>query len=156
MDCPFFADDICLIPDSGMYIPLTIHKDFYCLGRYSECVRYKQYENSGREKEDDRRKYNRIRKIIPCATQTAPDQPNSFTIDMSLGGMRIMLAEPLKQGECYDFWLYGENRRPLMDITACVRWTKPSFLDGWYEAGLAFTPSVHEEYRERLVQILSS
>ena len=155
MSCPFFADDICLIPDNGMYIPLSIHKEHYCMARYTECVRYKQYQLSGRNEQEDRRKYTRTRKIIPCATQMAPDHPNSFTVDLSLGGMRVMVPGRFIEGECYDFWLY-DNRKSAMNVTACVRWTKPSFLAGWYEVGLAFTPSVYEEHKEKLVQLVSS
>ena len=125
------------------------------MARYTECVRYKQYQLSGREEQEDRRKYTRVRKIIPCATQMAPEQPNSFTVDVSLGGMRIMVAERFIQGECYDFWLYGEEKQPAMDVTACVRWTRPSFLEGWYEVGLAFTPSVYEEHKDKLINMLS-
>ncbi len=156
MSCPFFSDDICLIPDNGMYIPLSIHKEHYCMARYTECVRYKQYQLSGRSEQEDRRKYTRTRKIVPCATQTSPEHPNCFTVDVSLGGMRVMVADSFIEGECYDFWLFGEDKKSPMNVTACVRWTRPSFLEGWYEVGLAFTPSVYEEHKDKLLHMVTS
>ena len=155
MSCPFFADDICLVPDNGMYIPLSIHKEQYCVAQYSECVRYKKHKLLRHDEKKDRRKYSRVRKIVPCATRGAPDQPDSFTVDMSLGGMRIMVSEQFVQGECYDFWLFEEGKGPAMEVSGCVRWTRPSFLEGWYEVGLAFTPSVYKDNKEKLVGLLA-
>ena len=156
MACPYFSDDVCLIPDNGMYIPLSLHRENYCLAYYAQCVRYKKHANPfSSNREDERRKFTRIRKIFPCAGARNPAEPDSFTLDMSLGGMRLMTGKRLTEGECYDFWLYGPDKKQLMDVSACVQWTKPSFINGWYETGMAFMPGFYEEHADQLTRIIN-
>ena len=154
MACPYYSDEMCLIPENGMYLPLSIHREEYCLRRYQDCVRFKQARPSDTEKPPERRRFPRLMRIIPCAPAEAPGDPDCFTMDVSLGGVRVMTGERLEKGRRIGLWLYGPEKRPEVKAELEVRWQKPSFIEGWYETGLAFTPEAYAKEGEELRRVM--
>lgn len=134
MNCPNYSDGECrAVSDIGIYIPLERQRREYCLGNYRECV----YFCKGRT---DRRKFQRRNKVLICSLMAESQVPDSFTLDFSPIGARIVSQRLLTPGDRYSSLLFDVDKRPVLEVEMEVIWEKPWVFSGWSDAGCSFGP----------------
>lgn len=60
--------------------------------------------------------------VIKTIAKWRSEEKNAYTLDMSLGGMSIVVDKPLSAGEFIKFEVYLLDKKNLVTIYAAVRW----------------------------------
>lgn len=152
--CPHWSDSQkkCLVSENGLFIPLEQHITTYCTSnRHTECIQFKtessRQQNRRIASPENRRQYPRIHsseqiivnKFTPSGKLDIHHKENAALVDLSIGGMKIQLHEPLFQDTLLKFSFQNEGtRETIPQGFARVRWCTYDKNSLGYAAGLAF------------------
>ncbi len=65
------------------------------------------------------------KEVIKVITEWRKEAKNAYTLDMSLGGMKIVVDQPLSMGDLLKFELYLLDKVNVVTIFAEVMWSGP-------------------------------
>lgn len=154
--CPYWSIDSqeCRVCAKGLFIPLDDHIEVYCKQPdYPQCLQYAmQSENNLRtiktlvECEDNRRKYQRVTathritlvKLIDRDAVVSHLGSVAETIDLSMGGMRLLLDKPLSSEATVGFSFDDSFPEDLQHGQGYIAWCNKQIDDPGYQAGIAF------------------
>lgn len=77
----------------------------------------------------------------------------AFTLELSAGGLRLLLPFELERGQRAEMELYLPPLRKIINLEAEVRWQQLSLIGGLYETGFEFK-SLSPEDRLFLMEFL--
>ncbi len=95
----------------------------------------------------ERRSTPRLSGTIPVTLKEKTAEAHLFSLDVGLGGIRLVWDEPLKLGEHYDLAVALDATRTWVHLQAEVIWQKAQGKT--YEIGMKFT-SVEESEKRKL------
>jgi hypothetical protein len=142
--CPFYfhTGGLCLVASSGGFRPVDDHVRFICRGiRYrDECERYRDRGAFGLLP-IEQRAFRRVVKHLTGAFTGGPVKADAQfeTVDLGLGGLRLISRTARKSGDCAEIVLLPEGAHPI-NARACVRWAAPQSSGRGVEMGLSFEP----------------
>jgi hypothetical protein len=154
--CPFWSNvsKKCSISNGGLFIPLDDHAETYCYSlHFGSCSQYTFHSENQillqervRKTEENRRKHLRFEasyyintvKIFEFGERLAHSLPEAKTIDMSKGGMRMVIDTPLADHAMIQFSFDESFLQKLNDITGQVEWCNKQIDEPGYQAGISF------------------
>lgn len=154
--CPFWSVHSlkCKLCSEGLFIPLDDHIDVYCTTpAYPQCLQYSLYAESqaqalaAQERENEnRRKYRRIQtqhKVTLVQLKSTGEIASHFatiatTLDVSMGGMRLSIEEPLLNDISVQFSFADFFPESLQSGVGQIAWCNKQIDAPGYQAGLAF------------------
>lgn len=156
--CPYLSDSCqeCLMTNGGLYIPMPEHINTLCMTiRYAQCHHYIHGCSSvwsvasqlGVTHDTSRRRYRRITERLPLqlADCGAFDgrcaeiiDHRAFTVDLSLGGIRVESHVELPVRKRITFILGENGSVPSWKGQGEVRWTEKQEA-GDFHSGLIIT-----------------
>lgn len=154
--CPFWSTVSmkCGISNGGLFIPLDDHAETYCYTlHFGSCSQYTFHSENQillqerfRKTEENRRKFPRIEtshlitqvKIFESGERLSHSLPKAKTIDMSKGGMRMVIDTPLADHAMIQFSFDESFPQKLNDITGQVEWCNKQIDEPGYQAGISF------------------
>jgi len=154
--CPFWSTVSmkCSISNGGLFIPLDDHAETYCYSlHFGSCNQYTFHSENQillqgrvRKTEENRRKYLRFEtsycitmvKIFGFGERLSHFLPEAKTIDMSKGGMRMVIDTPLADNAMIQFSFDESFPQILNDITGQVEWCNKQIDAPGYQAGISF------------------
>lgn len=157
--CPHWTEnngDECKMTKGGLYIPMPEHVSMFCMSsRYAHCHQYIRGEellqeaarNFGYIVEDGRRRYRRVSDRFQLVLSSCDDDmtplsvldDHAFTLDLSLGGMRLESRRKISTGRPVAFAFSRDFTIPDLSGTGEVRWCEPDRDSGGFVAGLEFS-----------------
>lgn len=155
-NCPFWRPDFkkCHASNGGLFIPLDDHIDVYCkTSDYPQCLQYSMHvkaqlgvvemvPNPG----ENRRKHKRhpsahmvtLVKLIKSNKVVSHLSTAASTLDLSKGGMRLHLNQPLSDDTVIRFSFEDSLPETLREGTGQVQWCNKQIDDTGYQVGIAF------------------
>jgi hypothetical protein len=141
--------------NGGLYIPMPEHINTLCATpRFGQCHHYRQGCAAIREvagqlgyaHDASRRRYPRVQERIPIQIADYGHDgraaeildSNAFTVDLSLGGIRVESQVPLPTRKRVAFVVGKEGSGPCWDGLGEVRWTE-NIRAGAFQSGLIVT-----------------
>lgn len=155
--CPFWnpQNNLCEVKEGGLFIPLEDHISIYCTKpTFSKCMQYDlgcQIEQLSSEElfywEGNRRKHIRIEKdytvtlvkLIPTGS-VATHISTAHTLDISMGGMRLLLDEELPKETLMKFSFGNKHPAPIKQGVGKIQWCRAAEETDLFQAGLAMFP----------------
>lgn len=157
--CPYWSSQNsheCKMTKGGLYIPMPEHVDMFCSKpRYTSCHQYLRGCDLMRETakrygfiiDEGRRKYRRVSDKVFLSLSSCDANRNvlellddkAFTIDLSLGGMRLESSKIITKDSCVAFQFSPDFSRPSLFGTGKVKWCKPADNSDHFQVGVAFT-----------------
>lgn len=101
----------------------------------------------------ERRKFIRVRKVVPIHLEKEKIEGTLFSVDISGGGLRIVTPAPLETGKEVTMKIYFERFLAPVLITGRIVWGKQLSVPGKYEAGVQFL-EVTGEGREKILAVI--
>ena len=160
--CPFWsmASKKCSIGRNGLFIPLDDHVEAFCkTTHFVACNQYTLYSENQicllenvRKSVENRRKYMRIERShdVTLVKNFKPRQLESQfsyeaqfsykarTIDVSSGGMRMAINNPLLHDTTVHCSFDNSFPPGLHEVTVRVEWCNKQIDEPGYQAGLSF------------------
>lgn len=139
----------CLSSKSGLYLPVAEHVAIYCQGGgYSSCPQYIQQayrDELADEQHGNRRHFRRVPgrffTRLTERTKSSLDrviEDAAITVDLSAGGIRFELCQPLPEGTEILFSLNGDFSDTPLHGTGQVKWCRSLDNAHIFHAGISF------------------
>ena len=156
--CPYWSTDNsheCKMTKGGLYIPMPEHVDMFCSkSLYSQCHQYLRglelMQETARKYgfivEGGRRKYRRVSDRTILSLSACDSSRNllelldgkAFTVDLSLGGMRLESSKEIKKDSLVSFKFSPDFSIPNLSGIGEVKWCDPIENSEHFQAGVAF------------------
>jgi hypothetical protein len=156
--CPYWSKQNsheCKMTKGGLYIPMPEHVDMFCSKpQYSQCHQYLRGRELLQETarkygfivEGGRRKYRRVSDRTSLSLTSCDESLNlqelidgkAFTVDLSLGGMRLESNAEIQKDSLVSFQFSSEFSVPNLSGVGEVKWCEPLENSDLYQAGIAF------------------
>ena len=154
--CPYWSsfDRSCMLVKNGLFLPLYQHVTSYCLNvRHPLCSHYQSLACAGENHDKDWEHRLERRQFIrtPCrqafrfseitADKMMPslEHENTWTIDISEGGLGFVSRQLLPRETIIRFSLEGDDSIPPRKGKGRIAWTKPFEIRPLFYIGMAFT-----------------
>lgn len=150
--CPYWQKSKCgsKIGTDGLYIPLDEHIQMYCESpNYSLCSQYLECDDAEQNKTGpklNKRKRARVSSKQPITIVYLNDSGNvvskeihkAMTIDLSMGGMRLITDEPIMKNSLIQFSLNDADSSKSEEGIAISRWCNQLQDQDRYHVGFAY------------------
>ena len=156
--CPYWStsnNHECKMTKGGLYIPMPEHVDMFCSKpHYENCHQYmrgRELINETARKygfivDGGRRKYRRVMDRTPLVLSAVDKNHNllglldnnAFTLDLSLGGMRLQSKKEIQKDSLVSFQFSRDFSIPNLSGIGEVKWSEPAANGDHFQAGVAF------------------
>lgn len=154
--CPFWSVKSlkCRVCRDGLFIPFDDHIKIYCKTlNYPQCLQYALYAESHlqvQEKQtfsvENRRKYQRVDtehwvtlvKLTRSGEVISHYSSAAKTMDVSMGGMRIITSDPLLNDTVVRFSFDDSFPKSLQSGMGQIKWCHKQIDEKNYQIGLSF------------------
>lgn len=157
--CPYWSKQNsheCKMTKGGLYIPMPEHVDMFCSKpQYSQCHQYLRGRELLQETarkygfivEGGRRKYRRVpdRTLVSLSSSGSGKNvlelldDKAFTVDLSLGGMRLESNKKIKKDSLVSFQFSSDFSIPNLQGNGEVKWCEPLEDSDSFQVGVAFS-----------------
>ena len=156
--CPYWSphnSHECKMTKGGLYIPMPEHVDMFCSKpQYVQCHQYlrgcellkETARKYGFIVDGGRRKYRRVSDRTTLSLSACDDSrnllelldDNAFTVDLSLGGMRLESSKEIQKDSLISFQFSPDFSIPNLSGMGEVKWCEPIENSDHFQAGVAF------------------
>lgn len=157
--CPYWSKNHsheCRMSKGGLYIPMPEHVEMFCsTSQYIQCHQYirgcellkETAKKYGFIVDGGRRKFRRVAESVPlaiiaCDADRKPVQlidDNAMTVDMSLGGMRLLSHSEIPKDTLVAFEFGMDFTTPDLTGVGLVKWCERQDGSDKFEAGISFS-----------------